>query len=63
MNEFQFWQVAQEHQREMLEEARRARLLKEAGYREALPASMKVFGLVLLVSPLAILLARAAMKS
>ncbi len=63
MNDYQYWQLAQERQREMLDEARRARLLKEAGYREELPGAMKASGLVLLVLPIAAVLMRAVTQS
>jgi hypothetical protein len=59
MNENWYWRLAQDRQRELLEEANQARLLKEAGIPDGTPGVLKALGLVLLALPFAIWLVRA----
>ena len=62
MNEHWYWQLARERQRELLDEAKQARLLREAGIQYRAPRALKVLGLVLLIVPFAVVLLRAAGK-
>lgn len=62
MNENWYWQLAQERQRELLAEARQARLRKEAGVPDTVPGVVKVVGLAVLVLPVAVVLLRAIVR-
>ena len=62
MNEQWYWRLAQDRQRQLLEEAKQARRLKEAGIRDRVPG-LEALGLVLLALPFAFLLLRGWLKA
>ena len=62
MNENWYWRLAEERRRELLNEAKNERLLKEAGIEHHAPVALKALGLVLLILPFAVVLARAVIK-
>jgi hypothetical protein len=62
MNENWYRQLAQERHRELLKEANDARLLREAGVKDAVPGAVKLVGLVLLGLPFVVMLVRAVAK-
>jgi hypothetical protein len=62
LNENWYRQLAQQRQRELLEEAKQSRLLKEAGIRDSMPGALEARALVLLALPFAVVLARALVK-
>ena len=62
MYENWYWQLAQERQREMREEANNARLLREAGIQDIAPEVLKALGLFLLTLPIALVVALVVSK-
>lgn len=58
MNEYHYWQMAQERQRVLLDQARRDQQLREAGYRDPAQSAARAFALLLLALPLAVILVR-----
>ena len=58
MNENWYWKLAQERRRELREEINDAHLRHAAGIPDRVPGALKVLGVLLLILPFALILAR-----